>query len=190
VCFTSIIGTFSDDTIKPEVNNVDNKNQTYNTLEQMLEKTTFITKMNTINQNHLTNYFTVNNRQYSSVFVNELPLGDIPLSLVFEKLYNPDVICIEYGKNLNFLTSYHDYQTDHTFKFNKINEQGWNERIPKFMQNGGDTFQAGVFESEKSLQDYLNYFDALDKNRVTTPLTYQLNFTHPIKKKDLWAHQL
>ena len=150
--------------------------------KKILDKHNFKSKLNNLNKSRLNSFYSQNKRNFQNVIIKEHTFGDVPLSLIYQSLYNNDNICVELGKNKNFISSYLEIRQDYGLTTNIIDPENFIRNIPKYISNEND-YIFTIWDGEQNLIKFINdeFGDASNYSKIE----FKCIYTHPILKKKL-----
>ena len=134
-------------------------------------------KINEIHKKNYENFLTTNHRNFDYEYVKDLDLGDIPLSYIYNSLYNVDNICEELDYNKNFLLSMMEERKDYNIVINKLPEVNKDFKVPKFFSDRNEIFEFS--KTVGNLENNLSEFSGEKLNKIN----FKIDYVHPILKK-------
>jgi hypothetical protein len=160
-------------------NNIGNINNLKEiTLIDRIKDTNLFTRLSEMNKARLNAFDTVNKRKFIANFINNLNVGELPVSYIFNSCYNPTHICPELGAGKNFIETYLEMPKNYNMSHTRVDESNWPNKVPVFYANRDVAISC--FDSVNSIQDLLlNDYESPNYNQIE----FKYNYTHPILKK-------
>lgn len=148
-----------------------------------------------LHQSNYENFLRYNKRDFNAHIIKDKEIGDIPLNLLFNSLFNVDCICEEMKMNKTFLLSMMETRTDYGITLTKITEEDWNKKIPNYYvkpQADTNPLYLDCFRVvDKFKKHFLDEFRNVHFNDNPTSsetskknmISYKYSLIHPILKK-------
>lgn len=151
----------------------------FNIANKTLKKIDFIKRLDSIHKENLEKYEKENAFKpldfYKNLYFKDEPMGNVALPVIYNYIFNPDVICEELKCNKTFWESLFILRKDYDMTF----ENNKKVTIPTFFADLDYTLCKLSCFSEENLNEFLEE----SKTWSTEPMTYTYKLTHPIKKK-------
>jgi len=155
-----------------------NRRSNLNFGNNVLKKIDFLKRLDTLHKENLAKFEGTDQFKsfdfFKNVYYNNEPIGNIALPLIFNYIYNPEIICDELKCNKTFWESLFILRKDYDLLIDYVKSQ-----VPKFYSDLD--YLMGVLSKfeEENLNEFL---DEITKWN-TEPLKYNYKLTHPLKKK-------
>jgi hypothetical protein len=145
---------------------------------QVLKKIDFFKRLDNLHKENLAKFEQTNSFKpfdfYKNVYYNNDPIGNVSLPLIYNFIYNPEVICEELNCNKTFWESLYYLRKDFDMAF-----ESEAKHVPKFYSDLDYVMSKLSNFEEENLNEFLDDI----KTWGTEAIKYNYKFIHPIKKK-------
>ena len=166
---------------------------------KILKKMDFFNRLETLHKQRLADFESISidnsnlqakfkpEHTFKKIYFKEEPIGNCPTPLIFNSIFNNDVICEELEMNKNFWNSVYESRKDWDIVYEEIpiddggpsnDNTGNSPKIPKFFEDTENFLSLFSNIEEDNLNEFLD-----DISKWPKMFKFSYKFMHPIKKK-------
>ena len=152
--------------------------------ENVLEQFNFVNMLTEINEKKLkeTNF----KSDFKTVRKTDEDIGDIPLPIIFKKIFCADENCLELNQNKTFLQSLFELNDKVSIEYSLTN----NYEVPKFFNDLNYSINLFTKGTKKDLEDFLKEVEEEWKPNESQQFVYKYDYVIPKSKQRFMGPKL